>query len=95
MTPTISFWHLQTRIEQFNRGVQLKEIIDVLDIFQEAVWVLFAQEPRDGWRDSTNEEEEHKGWKNFLSDRSYRSYNTYDYVICLAQRKKEEDRKTY
>ena len=41
-------------------------INDVLDIFQEAIWICFAQEPRDDWGDSTDEEEEHKSWKKLL-----------------------------
>jgi len=40
--------------------VRHKAINDVLDIFQEAIWICFAQEPRDDWSDSTDEEEEHK-----------------------------------
>ena len=62
MATTTPQLHSNTYKLRLNNSTKIhyKAISDVLDIFQEAIWICFAQEPWDDWGDSTDEEEEHK-----------------------------------
>jgi len=68
MTTTAPQLHSDTYKLRLNGSIKVrhKALNDVLDIFQETIWICFAQEPRDNWGNSTDEEEEHKSWKKLL-----------------------------